>query len=100
LDVLAGESRKYRFTEYFVDDVNGPRFPAWASLADTTFTYTEYFRNDGSVAFKEYYDLIADPFELTNLYADGNPDNDPNDAVLSGLLDTYRFCVGSSCRTQ
>ncbi len=100
IDVLSTSTRKHRFTEYFVDPVNGPRFPAWASVSDTTFTYTEYYGADGSVAFREYYDLTKDPFELSNLYADGNLGNDPNDAELSALVQVHRLCAGSSCRPE
>lgn len=100
IDILSGASRNHRFTEYFVDDVNGPRFPAWASVSNTSFTYTQYYGEDQSVVFREYYDLRKDPFELSNLYADGNLSNDPNDAALSELLEAHRFCAGSSCRPQ
>ena len=46
---------------------------------------------------REYYDLIADPFELDNLLGDGNAANDPPTAALSAQLAADRDCAGSGC---
>lgn len=100
IDILSGAARRYRYTEYFADPVNGARWPTWSSISDTRFVYTEYYDEAGLVTFTEYYDLVEDPFELLNLYADGNEDNNPRRTDLSNLLEVYRFCGGSSCSPQ
>jgi RTX calcium-binding nonapeptide repeat (4 copies) len=54
----------------------------------------------GEVDFREYYDLTVDPWQLTNLYADGNPRNDPWIGSLADELAGLRNCVGDSCRSR
>jgi Ca2+-binding RTX toxin-like protein len=52
------------------------------------------------VDFREYYDLATDPWQLTNLFADGNPRNDPWVDSLALELGLLRNCVGETCRTR
>lgn len=50
------------------------------------------------MTFREYYDLVSDPWQLTNLLGDANPDNDPPAgelAALALLLSRDRRCVGT-----
>jgi arylsulfatase A-like enzyme len=68
----------------------------WASTWDRSFQYTEYYES-GSVAFREYYDLEADPWQLTNLLEDGDEDNDPNLVPLKVELDNDHSCVAATC---
>ena len=52
------------------------------------------------MSFREYYNLVADPREDTNLLADGNAANDPPAAELSALaarLTALGTCAGPSC---
>jgi hypothetical protein len=62
------------------------------------FEYTEYFDDDGTrMDVTEYYDLTADPWELTNLLGDGAPNDDPTGLdELHALLSAERACTGTS----
>jgi hypothetical protein len=48
------------------------------------------------VTFREYYDLRADPFQLVNVLADGDPANDPDVDQLSDWLERERQCAGQT----
>jgi hypothetical protein len=54
-------------------------------------------RHRERIVHREYYDLVADPFELENLLADGSTANDPNTAALSAQLAADRDCSAASC---
>jgi arylsulfatase A-like enzyme len=73
----------------------------WASTWTRRFQYTEYYAPDtGEVTFREFYDLVADPWQLENLYGDGDPANDPSPQEteeLSATLAEDRACAGSAC---
>jgi arylsulfatase A-like enzyme len=71
--------------------------PTWASLRTRTYHYIQYYRPDGTVAFREYYDLTTDPWELTNLLRDGRAGNDPRLATLEARLAGDRACAGAEC---
>jgi arylsulfatase A-like enzyme len=75
--------------------------PPWASLRTATYQYTEYYEEDGvSVQYREYYDLVNDPWQLTNLLGDSNTANDPSPALLATLSDQLRrdrLCSGLTC---
>lgn len=67
--------------------------PQWASVVSDGYQYVEYYGGDESVpVFREYYDLLVDPWQLNNLLADETPMNDPNTAALSARLASYRTC--------
>lgn len=74
--------------------------PTWASLRTAEYQYVEYYDEDlEEVIFREYYDLVTDPYQLTNLLADPDPDNDPEPgrvAALSLQLQHDRRCEGSA----
>jgi arylsulfatase A-like enzyme len=73
--------------------------PTWVSLLTPTSQYIETFRRDDrfSIAFREYYDLVNDPYQLDNLLADGNSANDPPVPSLSAQIAEDRVCAGSNC---
>jgi arylsulfatase A-like enzyme len=70
--------------------------PTWASTRTRTYQYTEWYKDDGvTPMFREYYDLVRDPWQLVNLLRDGNPVNNPDVGTLSGQLTQDRACEGS-----
>ena len=73
--------------------------PGWAALRTATSLYVEHYDPlyNERIVHREYYDLVADPFELENLLADGNAANDPPTAALSAQLAADRDCTGASC---
>ena len=92
-----GFDRDIMLTEYWEDVANGNYVPDWTSIRTDTYMFAEYFDANESIVFREYYDLVADPFELVNLLNDGTPANDPNIAPLSAMIQLYRTCAGASC---
>ena len=79
-DIFSGSGyvRPQAFTEYFLDESNGLGRPTWASIRSSTRQYTEYYDTAGAVTFREYYDMVNDPYQqAVNLLGDGNPANDP-----------------------
>jgi arylsulfatase A-like enzyme len=68
--------------------------PSWASLRTPRFQYIEYYRN-GRRFFREYYDLRRDPWQLRNLFRDGNPAN-PDVAAIAARLKHDRRCTGTT----
>lgn len=97
---LDGSSDRSRvLLEYTRRDPRGERaeVPTWQGVRTKAAAYTEYYGANGSVAFREYYDLREDPYELENLLADGDPTNDGSAERLQARLRTDRRCRGSSC---
>jgi large repetitive protein len=65
-------------------------FPTWASIRTTSYQYIEYYEDDEwspglQPIFREYYDLTADPWQLTNALGDSDPSNDPSPQTLQTL---------------
>jgi arylsulfatase A-like enzyme len=79
---------------------NQPGVPTWASTLASDWQYVEYYDDaSGSVVFREYYELVNDPFQLTNLLGDPDPANDPpldEQSKLSLRLSRDRSCAGIS----
>ena len=84
--------------EYFRDARFGSEVPPWASLRSLDAQYVEYFEDDlATVSFREFYDLLNDPWQLSNLLSDGNLFNDSvADDHVERLTDA-RGCHGSDC---
>jgi arylsulfatase A-like enzyme len=95
LDPLQNRSRL--LTEHEAAGVRSD--PGWAALRTATSLYVEHYdaRHRERIVHREYYDLVADPFELENLLADGSTANDPNTAALSAQLAADRDCSAASC---
>lgn len=72
--------------------------PNWAATRANRYLYVEYYAEDRLVpAFREYYDLVEDPWELHNLLGDLDPANDPPEALeLSLQLHRDVVCAGRS----
>jgi arylsulfatase A-like enzyme len=95
-DLFGPSARARLLMEYFVDPVRP--VPEWAAMRTAEFLYTEYYGTDGSMLFREYYDLVEDPWELDNLLNDGQEGNDPSGSLLerlSGALARLGRCVGT-----
>ena len=99
---LSTDGRTRLFMEYFYDEYNSPDIgplQSWAATRTPTYQYVENYDqpelNGGT--FREYYDLVNDPWMLTNLYADGDPSNDPPIDPLSSTLAADRQCAGTAC---
>jgi len=75
----------------------GSSAPRWASIWGATYQYTEYYADDGKTVFREFYDLVGDPWQLTNLLHDGDPVNDPSISELHERLMVYGTCAGTAC---
>jgi arylsulfatase A-like enzyme len=72
--------------------------PSWLALRTASYAYVEYTdASRTSVSFREYYNLLDDPFELQNVLADDIPSNDPDTAALHAVLERSASCVGSRC---
>ena len=65
----------------------------WASVLSHEYQYVEYYGGDETVPmFREYYDLTQDPWQLDNLFGDGDTSNDPDLTELTLRLAHYRAC--------
>ncbi|MGH2736240.1 MAG: sulfatase family protein [Actinomycetota bacterium] len=97
--LLSATARDRLLIEHFGDNSRHP--PNWASIVTATSQYVEYFNTNWSaVRFREYYDLVNDPYQLENLLADPDPSNSPpveRQATLSSQLAADRNCAGVTC---
>jgi arylsulfatase A-like enzyme len=91
----ADRPRRRLLLEHYVDP---GRIPEWAATYTHEYEYIEYYGDDGSTpAFREYYDLESDPWQLDNLLLDGDPANDPDIAGIAEQLHADRRCIGAAC---
>lgn len=94
--LLSARSRHRILLEYWKSS-DSPTVPGWGSIRRPRFQYIQWYDDDGSVTFREYYDLVKDPHELRNLLGDKLPRNDPNVQRLARRLALDRVCVGDAC---
>ncbi|MGH2807834.1 MAG: sulfatase family protein [Actinomycetota bacterium] len=95
--LLSGEIHERLLLEYWLGN-DASRFPEWAALLTEGYQYTEYYDAGNAIpTFREYYDLVADPWQLENLLGDGDVTNDPDWLLLSQQLREDRSCRGSDC---
>ena len=74
--------------------------PTWASIRTHDYQYVQYYFKDGRVRFREFYDLVNDPWQTNNLLGDADVGNDPSPFVLKQLetqLERDRVCAGLTC---
>jgi arylsulfatase A-like enzyme len=74
--------------------------PAWRSIRSTTVQYVEWYSATGAITAREYYDLVADPYQLTNLLGDVPRTNDPDVTALHQRLNKYATCRGANGATN
>ena len=89
--LTAARSRVYM--EYFHDPLY-PDVPSWGSILSPAAHYVAWYAPDGTVTFREYYDLTKDPFELNNLLGNADPSDDPDVSPLDAQLVHDRSCRG------
>jgi N-acetylglucosamine-6-sulfatase len=97
--LLQPSRRTSSFAEYYQDPDNG-NVPTWKMVRTATVKYIQTYNTSGAVIFREYYDLVNDRAENTNLLGDGTTANDPPPAQitsLTNLLNAYSTCTGTSC---
>jgi hypothetical protein len=97
--LLTPSRRTTAYAEYFKDTANA-KVPTWKMIRTATVKYIQTYADNGTVSFREYYNLVSDPTEDTNLLADGNAANDPPAAELAALtarLTALGTCAGAAC---
>ncbi len=95
--LLTPGGREHALLEYWASP-DAPGIGTWAATLTSRFEYIEWYGVDVKrVTFREYYDLVDDPFQLVNLLHDGKPANDPHVGNIARHLKRDRTCVGSIC---
>jgi arylsulfatase A-like enzyme len=61
------------------------------------YQYVQNFSESGELSFEEYYDLLADLYQLINLLGDEMSDNDPDVELLRAQMALDKQCSGISC---
>ena len=64
------------YSEYYNDPAN-PNIPSWRMVRTATAKYIQTYNATGAVIAREYYNLISDPAENTNLLGDCNTSQRP-----------------------
>jgi arylsulfatase A-like enzyme len=88
--------RQFLFLEHYenlgaIDDI-----PDWGSVLYRDHQYVEYRDDLGVPQYREYYDLISDPWQLENLLGDDDLLNDPNTVGDTLLVRQLWTCHGTS----
>ncbi len=101
-DILSGYNRPLALTEYYYDTGYNNGIPTWSAIRRNEYLYVEYYGNANATnttpSYREYYDMVNDPYQLQNLLGDSTTSNDPNVAQLSSELNQAKTCVGSACQ--
>ncbi|WP_329376922.1 sulfatase [Streptomyces sp. NBC_01351] len=81
--LLTGFSRDHLLVEWWKQGTGGTGPKTWASYVAKDKQYTEYYdlhtdatgavSGTGQVTFREYYDLVSDPYQLQNLLHQATP---------------------------
>ncbi|MEA2452859.1 MAG: hypothetical protein QOG04_1569 [Actinomycetota bacterium] len=93
--LLQPSSRQKILLEYW-RGVGNP-LDTWASVRTTDYQYIEYYDSNDTVIYREYYDLVEDPYELENLLDNGDVLDDPEWLSISNDLAQMRTCSGATC---
>lgn len=95
--LLSTYSRRRILLEYWLDG-DAEHIPTWISLRTRTVQFIEWYDADGAVSFREYYDLVDDPWQLVNLLHDGDPD-DPRIGGFVRRAQDDASCAGTTDMT-
>jgi arylsulfatase A-like enzyme len=98
--LLAPSNRTMVYGEYYVDTKANPNIPSWRMVRTRTAKLVLTRDATGAVIAREYYDLVNDPDELTNLLGDGNAANDPPASTITSMtsaLTAFSTCTGAAC---
>jgi arylsulfatase A-like enzyme len=100
-DLLGAYARSRMHLEYFKSN-DAPGIPTWRGTWTPGYEYVQWYwdtdsDNDQDLAFREYYNLAADPYQLTNILKDGKPANDPAIPPLQAQVDADQACAGATC---
>lgn len=93
--LLQPSSRQRILLEYWEGD--GTPLSTWASIRSLDYQYIEYYGEFGTVTYREYYDLVDDPYQLENLLGNEDILDDPEWITLSNDLEQMRNCSGANC---
>jgi arylsulfatase A-like enzyme len=100
---LIGTYKRSRIHLEYWKSLDSPGIPTWHGTWTPGYEYVQwYYGGDGdddadNLAFREYYNLVSDPYQLTNLLHDGNTGNDPAVAPLQAQADADQTCAGTTC---
>ena len=98
--LLGASTRTTLYGEYWQDPANG-KTSTWKMVRTATAKYIQTYNDAGTtVTFREYYNLVSDPNELTNLLGDSSTANDPPAATLTAMtnaLNALATCTGAAC---
>ena len=98
MSLLSSVKRRALLLEYRRSpDASG--WPSWNALVTKRWEYVEWLQDDlSTLTFREYYDLVADPWQLDNVLRDGIAGNQPPDLPAVGAeLAAVRDCAGAAC---
>ena len=73
--------------------------PEWGATLTKEDEYVEYYEDGGRInaIFREYYDMIRDPYQLENSLGNNDPSDDPLTFPLRAQqLDQDRNCAGTA----
>jgi arylsulfatase A-like enzyme len=91
--LLDDQARDRLLIEAYADRLD-PGVPPWASTVTPQYQYVEYYDADGvTVTFREYYNLVEDPWQLHNQMADASPRSEPQGGLATQLAQDRR-CQG------
>jgi N-acetylglucosamine-6-sulfatase len=97
--LLQPSNRTAVYAEYDKDSANGA-IETWRMVRQGNLKFVQTLNADGSVMFREWYNLASDPAENTNVLGDASAANDPPAAQLSQmttLLNQLKTCAGTAC---
>jgi N-acetylglucosamine-6-sulfatase len=97
--LLQPSKRTVVYAEYDKDSSNGA-IETWRMVRQGNIKYIQTLNPNGTVMFREWYNLANDPAENTNLLGDASSANDPPAAQvnqMTTLLNQMSTCAAAAC---